>query len=97
LLEPNFDLEFAMDETLLIVIVSIAGGLAIVCAIVAGAVAITRIATRHRERMARIGMGLDPDAPDSVAGLPREQSTPNEAAAGWDHAAATRSPGPRPY
>ena len=52
-------------------VVSIAGGLAVVCAIVAGAVAITRIATRHRERMARIGMGFDPDAADP--GLPAER------------------------
>jgi hypothetical protein len=34
---------------------------AIVMSIVAGAVFIVRIIARHRERMALIGMGIDPD------------------------------------
>jgi hypothetical protein len=83
-----------MDERLLIVIVSIGGGLAIVCAIVAGAVAITRIATRHRERMARIGMGLDPDGPDGFVGRTAEHSSPHAPAAGRDSLGASRSQGP---
>jgi hypothetical protein len=83
-----------MDETLLIVIVSIGGGLAMVCAIVAGAVAITRITTRHRERMARIGMGLDPDAADGAVGMGSERSS-NAPTTGWDPLAAMRSQAPR--
>jgi hypothetical protein len=85
------------DPTLLIVIVSLVGGLAIVCAIVAGAVAITRIATRHRERMARIGMGLDPDTQEPLSGLPVDRSSSPNASAGnaatgtWDRFAAPRS------
>jgi len=90
------------DPTLLIVIVSLLGGLAIVCAIVGGAVAITRIATRHRERMARIGMGLDPDTQEALSGLPFDRSsspnaatgnasTGNSATGAWDRFAAPRS------
>jgi len=55
------------DPTLLIVIISIAGGVAIVCAIVVGVVTLTRIAVRHRERMARIGMGIDPDSEEPLS------------------------------
>ncbi|HUE13158.1 MAG TPA: hypothetical protein VMR25_03235 [Planctomycetaceae bacterium] len=90
------------DPTSLIVIVSLVGGLAIVCAIVAGAVAITRIATRHRERMARIGMGLDPDSQEPLSGLPVDRSSSPNASTGnastgnastgaWDRFAAPRS------
>jgi hypothetical protein len=85
------------DPTLLILIVSLLGGLAIVCAIVGGAVAITRIATRHRERMARIGMGLDPDTQEPLSGLPPDRSsnpnaaTGNSATGAWDRFAAPRS------
>jgi hypothetical protein len=52
---------FGPDQTALIVIVSILGGVAIVWAIVFGVVAVVKLAMRHRERMAAIGMGLDPD------------------------------------
>jgi hypothetical protein len=82
-----------VDETLLIVIVSIGGGLAMVCAIVAGVVAITRIATRHRERMARIGMGLDPDAADGSLGMGSERPSIAPTAE-WDPLAAMRRPAP---
>jgi len=64
-----------------------------VCAIVAGVVAITRIATRHRERMARIGMGLDPDAADGSLGMGSERPS-NAPTAGWDPLAAMRRPAP---
>jgi len=37
--------------------------LAIVIAIVVGAIKITRTIAQHRERMAMIGMGIDPDTP----------------------------------
>jgi hypothetical protein len=81
----------ASDPTLLIVIVSIVGGVAVVCAIVAGVVAITRIATRHRERMARIGMGLDPDGEGPLSGLPADSSSPVNASKGvWDRSAVPR-------
>jgi hypothetical protein len=85
------------DPTLTIVIVSIAGGFAIVCAIVAGVVALTRIAVRHRERMARIGMGIDPDCEEPLSQLPSHgSSTPNAAAGAWDNRfTAPRSQAPR--
>jgi hypothetical protein len=83
------------DATLIIVVVSILGGVAIVCALVGGAIALTRMAMRHRERMARIGMGLDPDGPDPLSGLPTERSsTPNASSGAWDRFAASRSEGP---
>lgn len=79
------------DPTLLIVIVSIVGGVAAICAIMAGVVAITRIATRHRERMARIGMGLDPDGEGPLSGLPADGSSPANASQGaWDRSAVPR-------
>jgi len=54
-------MEMGPESVESIVIVSVVGGVVAVSAIVAGIVAIVRIAVRHRERMAAIGMGLDPD------------------------------------
>lgn len=51
------------SEEMVIVIVSIIGGVLIVTSIVAGIVATARIIVRHRERLALIGMGIDPDSP----------------------------------
>ena len=44
-----------------LIFVALAGATAIVGIIVGGAVAITKAVVRHRERMAMIGMGMDPD------------------------------------
>jgi hypothetical protein len=41
---------------------------AIVCGSIAG---IVKMIIKHRERMAKIGMGLDPDVPASSAGQPQ--------------------------
>jgi hypothetical protein len=57
------------DATVFLVLFSIVGGLVAIGIIVAGVVSVTRIATRHRERMARIGMGLNPDGPEPTSGL----------------------------
>jgi hypothetical protein len=44
-------------------------------AIVGGfSIVLTRMWTRHRERMAMIEMGLHPDAPDEELPPPREQA-----------------------
>jgi hypothetical protein len=87
------------DATIFVVFISIVGGLAAIGIVVAGVVAVTRIATRHRERMARIGMGLNPDGPeptpDSVSANTSLSSAPAES---WnrysttDPAAATNRP-----
>jgi len=58
------------DETAFVIFISIAGGLAIVATLVWGVVAITRLAMHHRERMAKIGMGIDPDTPKAQPGQP---------------------------
>jgi hypothetical protein len=79
------------DETTFLVFISLVGGLAIVGTLVAGAVAITRIATQHRERMARIGMGLDPDAPEALSGPAPDQSRPaNASSNAWSSVPASR-------
>jgi len=64
-----------MDQETLIVIISIVGAVAIVGTLVAGAVAIAKVVVRHRERMAAIGMGIDPDR-QSAAGAPPMQNPP---------------------
>jgi hypothetical protein len=84
------------DPTLFIVIVSIAGGVAIVSAIVVGVVTLTRIAVRHRERMARIGMGIDPDSEEPLSQRPLDRSSPPSASTGaWDRFTGPRSQAPR--
>jgi hypothetical protein len=83
------------DETVFVLIISMAGGLAIVATIVWGVVAITRLAMQHRERMARIGMGLNPDGPEPPPGtaLQADTSSVSNAAPGsWDRFAANRAP-----
>ena len=83
------------DPTLFIVVVSIAGGVIIVCAIVLGVVTLTRIAVRHRERMARIGMGIDPDSEEPLSQRPLENpSAPSTSPGTWDRFSAPRSPAP---
>lgn len=77
------------DMSLFIVIISIVGGLAIVATIVGGVVAIVRIATLHRERMARIGMGLNPDGPEPPSELPSGYSSLPTTAAESDRFAAS--------
>jgi hypothetical protein len=78
------------DATIFVVFISIVGGLVAIGMIVAGVVAVTRIATRHRERMARIGMGLNPDGPeplpDSVAS---NTSLPPAPAESWNRYSTT--------
>jgi hypothetical protein len=92
------DMVGSNDSTLVIVVVSIVGGLAMVCAIVAGVVAITKIAVRHRERMARIGMGLDPDALDNFSSLPplpsQPSSNPPSSTQAWDQFPVARTQAP---
>ncbi len=75
------------DATIFVVFISIAGGLIAIGIIVAGVVAVTRIATRHRERMARIGMGLNPDGPEPLSSLAPPSNTtavPPASANSWD-------------
>jgi hypothetical protein len=67
------------DATVFLVLISIVGGLAAIGIMVAGVVAVTRIATRHRERMARIGMGLNPDGPEPPSFAPPSFAPPNAA------------------
>lgn len=49
------------QETLIIVLASITGGVAIIWAIVFGVISVMNIAVRHRERMAAIGMQAQSD------------------------------------
>lgn len=43
-------------------------GVAIIVGIIMGGlIAITKLVTRHRERMAKIQMGIDPDAPPKTS------------------------------
>jgi hypothetical protein len=84
------------DPTLFIVIVSIVGGVVVVCAIVVGVITLTRIAVRHRERMARIGMGIDPDSEEPLSnGSFNGSSAPIAPPAGRQQFTGTRSPAPR--
>jgi hypothetical protein len=77
------------DATIFVVLFSIAGGLVAIGMIVAGVVAITRIATRHRERMARIGMGLNPDGPEPMPSLaPPDTAIPTQPGNSWDRLGA---------
>jgi hypothetical protein len=93
---PTEQLGQHSDPTLLIVFVSIAGGVAIVCAIVVGVVTLTRIAVRHRERMARIGMGIDPDSEEPLSQRPLDgSSSPSASTGAWDRFTAPRSQAPR--
>jgi len=83
------------DETAFVIFISIAGGLAIVATLVWGVVAITRLAMHHRERMARIGMGLNPDGPEPQPGTaaPSNNSSLSTPSSGtWDRYAANRAP-----
>lgn len=59
------------QETLIIVLSSIAGGVAIVWAIVFGVISVMNIAVRHRERMAAIGMQAQTDPLSAPPGSPR--------------------------
>ena len=86
-------------ETLWILIVSLVGAIAIVWALVFGAVSIVRIATRHRERMVRLGLGLDPDGDDLPSTLSQDgpsldgSSMSKPAGDPWDPVTA-HHPGP---
>jgi hypothetical protein len=44
-------------------------------AVMAGSYGIVHAVIRHRERMAKIGMGIDPDAPTSSAGQPKDPAS----------------------
>ncbi len=73
------------DFTILVVLISIVGGIVAVGIIMAGVVAVTRIATRHRERMARIGMGINPDGPELPSMPPQPgSSVPSDSAQSWN-------------
>lgn len=57
-------------ETSFIVTISVLGAVAIAWAIVVGIITVTKTVVSHRERMAQIGMGLNPQHPaDSQSGL----------------------------
>ncbi len=73
------------DFTILVVLISIVGGIVAIGIIMAGVVAVTRIATRHRERMARIGMGINPDGPEPPSMPPQPGScVPSDSAQSWN-------------
>jgi hypothetical protein len=81
------------DATIFLLLISIVGGLAAIGIIVAGVVAVTRIATRHRERMARIGMGLNPDGPEPATGLaPPNVAIPPTSGNTWGRFGAEPTP-----
>jgi hypothetical protein len=80
------------DATVFLVLISIVGGLAAIGIIVWGVVAITRIATRHRERMARIGMGLNPDGPEPPSFGPPSAAIPQTSENSWNRFGAESTP-----
>lgn len=72
------------DWTIMVVLISIIGGLVGIGIIMAGIVAVTRIATRHRERMARIGMGLNPDGPERTPNSAPGIAAPSISGESWN-------------
>jgi hypothetical protein len=46
-------------------------------AVMGGSWGIVHAVIKHRERMAKIGMGIDPDAPTSSAGQPQDLVSQN--------------------
>jgi hypothetical protein len=86
------------DETAFVIFISIAGGLAIVATVVWGVISITRLAMHHRERMARIGMGLNPDGPEPPPGTSPQldnSSISRSASETVDRFATNRAPSSR--
>jgi hypothetical protein len=63
------------SETSWIVTISVLGGVAIAWAIVVCVITVSKIIVRHRERMAQIGLGLNPQRTSETITDPNADAT----------------------
>jgi len=63
------------SETSWIVTISVLGGVAIAWAIVFGVISVSKVVVQHRERMAQLGMSINPQRSSET--IPRASSDPS--------------------